>query len=49
MIIRGNGVGARVEAAAQSQERDGEHCTIAWERVRDDRVGGKERTEGKKI
>ena len=25
MIIRGNGVGARVEAAAQSQERDGEH------------------------
>jgi hypothetical protein len=25
MIIRGNGVGAIVEAAAQSQERDGEH------------------------
>jgi hypothetical protein len=25
MIIRGNGVGARVEAATQSQERDGEH------------------------
>jgi hypothetical protein len=25
MIIRGNGVGDRVEAATQSQERDGEH------------------------